>query len=52
MNNTIILLIMKRIDNMDFGKVVKLFLIDGTPNGRCRCELSNGRVLLVRFREV
>ena len=26
---------------MDFGKVVKLFLIDGTPNGRWRCELSN-----------
>ena len=24
-----------------FGKVVKLFLFDGTPNGRWRCELSN-----------
>lgn len=32
---------MRRIDDMDFGKVVKLFLIDGTPNGRWRCELSN-----------
>ncbi|MBD5146890.1 MAG: GIY-YIG nuclease family protein [Ruminococcus sp.] len=26
---------------MAFGKVVKLFLIDGTPNGRWICELSN-----------
>ena len=24
-----------------FGKVIKLFLIDGTPNGRWICELSN-----------
>ena len=24
-----------------FGKVIKLFLFDGTPNGRWRCELSN-----------
>lgn len=26
---------------MAFGKVVKLFLLDGTPNGRWICELSN-----------
>ena len=24
-----------------FGKVIKLFLVDGTPNGRWICELSN-----------
>ena len=24
-----------------FGKVIKLFLFDGSPNGRWRCELSN-----------
>lgn len=27
--------------NMGFGKVIKLFLVDGTPNGRWICELSN-----------
>lgn len=26
---------------MSFGKVIKLFLLDGTPNGRWICELSN-----------
>lgn len=26
---------------MAFGKVIKLFLLDGTPNGRWICELSN-----------
>lgn len=26
---------------MEFGKVIKLFLLDGTPNGRWICELSN-----------
>lgn len=26
---------------MKFGKVIKLFLMDGTPNGRWMCELSN-----------
>lgn len=26
---------------MKFGKVIKLFLVDGTPNGRWICELSN-----------
>ncbi len=26
---------------MAFGKVIKLFLVDGTPNGRWICELSN-----------
>ncbi len=26
---------------MAFGKVIKLFLLDGTPNSRWRCELSN-----------
>ena len=26
---------------MNFGKVIKLFLLDGTPNGRWICELSN-----------
>lgn len=26
---------------MDFGKVIKLFLVDGTPNKRWICELSN-----------
>lgn len=26
---------------MTFGKVIKLFLLDGTPNGRWICELSN-----------
>lgn len=26
---------------MSFGKVIKLFLVDGTPNGRWICELSN-----------
>ncbi len=26
---------------MAFGKVIKLFLMDGTPNGRWICELSN-----------
>jgi hypothetical protein len=24
-----------------FGKTIKLFLIDGEPNGRMTCELSN-----------
>mgnify|MGYP007056055997 CR=1 FL=1 len=24
-----------------FGKTIKLFLIDGEPNGRMSCELSN-----------
>lgn len=27
--------------NNKFGKVIKLFLFDGNPNGRWRCELSN-----------
>ena len=26
---------------MSFGKVIKLFLVDGNPNGRWICELSN-----------
>jgi|WetSurMetagenome_2_1015567.scaffolds.fasta_scaffold141995_2 hypothetical protein len=26
---------------MKFGKTIKLFLIDGEPNGRMTCELSN-----------
>ncbi len=26
---------------MNFGKVIKLFLLDGSPNGRWICELSN-----------
>lgn len=27
--------------NMKFGKTIKIFLIDGDPNGRMTCELSN-----------
>lgn len=27
--------------NMKFGKTIKIFLIDGEPNGRMSCELSN-----------
>ena len=27
--------------NMKFGKTIKIFLIDGDPNGRMSCELSN-----------
>ena len=27
--------------NNKFGKVIKLFLFDGNPNGRWKCELSN-----------
>jgi len=26
---------------MKFGKTIKIFLIDGDPNGRMSCELSN-----------
>lgn len=26
---------------MKYGKTIKLFLIDGEPNGRMTCELSN-----------
>jgi hypothetical protein len=26
---------------MIFGKTIKIFLIDGDPNGRMTCELSN-----------
>jgi hypothetical protein len=26
---------------MKFGKTIKIFLIDGDPNGRMTCELSN-----------
>ncbi len=26
---------------MKFGKTIKIFLIDGEPNGRMSCELSN-----------
>lgn len=26
---------------MAFGKTIKIFLIDGDPNGRMSCELSN-----------
>ena len=26
---------------MEFGKIIKIFLIDGDPNGRMSCELSN-----------
>lgn len=26
---------------MNFGKTIKMFLIDGNPNGRLTCELSN-----------
>ena len=26
---------------MTFGKTIKIFLIDGDPNGRMSCELSN-----------
>ena len=26
---------------MIFGKTIKIFLIDGDPNGRMSCELSN-----------
>lgn len=26
---------------MNFGKSIKIFLIDGNPNGRMTCELSN-----------
>ncbi len=26
---------------MRFGKTIKVFLIDGEPNGRMTCELSN-----------
>ena len=26
---------------MKFGKTIKLFLMDGEPNGRMTCELSN-----------
>jgi len=26
---------------MNFGKTIQLFLVDGTPNGRWICELSN-----------
>ncbi|MEG1788993.1 MAG: hypothetical protein RR268_07245, partial [Kiritimatiellia bacterium] len=26
---------------MTFGKRIQLFLVDGTPNGRWICELSN-----------
>lgn len=29
------------MNNNKFGKVIKLFLFDGNPNGRWRCELSN-----------
>jgi len=28
-------------ESKHFGKVIKLFLYDGNPNGRWRCELSN-----------
>lgn len=26
---------------MEFGKTIKIFLINGDPNGRMSCELSN-----------
>ncbi len=26
---------------MKYGKTIKIFLIDGDPNGRMTCELSN-----------
>lgn len=26
---------------MKFGKTIKIFLIDGEPNGRMSCEISN-----------
>ncbi len=26
---------------MKFGKTIKIFLIDGDPNGRMSCEISN-----------
>jgi hypothetical protein len=26
---------------MKYGKTIKIFLIDGDPNGRMSCELSN-----------
>lgn len=29
---------------MKFGKTIKIFLIDGDPNGRMSCELSNWSV--------
>lgn len=29
------------MDNKNFGKTIKIFLIDGNPNGRMTCELSN-----------
>ena len=37
---------------MAFGKVIKLFLLDGTPNGRWICELSNWTVLLIKYLEI
>ncbi len=27
--------------DMNFGKTIKIFLLDGEPNGRMTCELSN-----------
>ena len=30
-----------KFDAMKFGKTIKIFLIDGEPNGRMSCELSN-----------
>ena len=35
------LIIKPQPTNMKFGKTIKIFLIDGDPNGRMSCELSN-----------
>ena len=34
---------------MIFGKTIKMFLIDGDPNGRLTCELSNWTGLAYRI---
>lgn len=31
----------RQFQHMVFGKTIKIFLIDGDPNGRMSCELSN-----------
>jgi len=31
----------KKANSMKYGKTIKIFLIDGDPNGRMSCELSN-----------